>query len=74
MTQAKWNIRMMLADLGHDIECSILGIINMNYPKTGPIRRLNVKGIIESDSTKKALLPRWLTTPCKTLLPFLIIR
>ncbi len=58
LTQAKWNIRRMLADLGHDIECSILGIIDMNYPKTGPITRLNVKGIIESDSTKKALRPK----------------
>jgi len=58
LSQAKWNIRRMLGDLGHDIESSILGIIDMNYPKTGPITRLNVKGIIESDSTKKAIRPK----------------
>jgi hypothetical protein len=55
LSQAKWNIRRMLGDLGHDIESSILGIIDMNYPKTDPISRLNVKGLIESDSTKKAI-------------------
>ncbi|TDH29335.1 hypothetical protein EXU57_01330 [Segetibacter sp. 3557_3] len=58
LSQAKWNIRRMLGDLGHDIESSILGIIDMNYPKTGPITRMNVKGIIESDSTKRAIRPK----------------
>lgn len=58
LSQAKWNIRRMLGDLGHDIESSILGIIDMNYPNTGPITRINVKGVIESDSTKKALRPK----------------
>jgi hypothetical protein len=58
LSQAKWNIRRMLGDLGHDIESSILGIIDMNYPKTGPITRINVKGIIESDSTKRAIRPK----------------
>jgi hypothetical protein len=48
----------MLGDLGHDIESSILGIIDMNYPKTGPITRMNVKGIIESDSTKRVIKPK----------------
>lgn len=59
LTQAKWNTRRMLGDLGHDIECSILGIIEMNYTATsGPITRLNVKGIIQSDSTKRAIRPK----------------
>jgi hypothetical protein len=59
VTQAKWNTRRMLVDLGHDIECSILGIIDMNYGGAGsPITRLNVKGIIQSDSTKKAVRPK----------------
>jgi hypothetical protein len=58
LMQAKWNTRRMLGDLGHDIECSILGIVDMNYPKTGPIIRLNVKGLIESDSTKRAVRPK----------------
>lgn len=59
LSQAKWNIRRMLGDLGHDIESSILGIIEMNYGKTsGPITRMNVKGIIESDSLKRAVRPK----------------
>lgn len=59
LSQAKWNTRRMLGDLGHDIESSILGIIDMNYAVTaGPIRRLNVKGIIESDSSKRAIRPK----------------
>lgn len=59
LTQAKWNTRRMLGDLGHDVECSILGIIDMNYASTGsPIKKLNVKGIIESDSTKRAIRPK----------------
>ncbi|NBB21981.1 hypothetical protein GVN20_21670 [Runella sp. CRIBMP] len=58
-SQAKWDIRRMLGDLGHDIESSILGIIDMNYGvMAGPIKLLNVKGLIESDSTKRALRPK----------------
>lgn len=58
LTQAKWNTRRMLGDLGHDIESSILGIIDMNYHLSGPITRLNVKGIIQSDSTMRAIRPK----------------
>ncbi len=60
VSQAKWNTRRMLGDLGHDIESSILGIIDMNYGvlSGGPIRRLNVKGLLESDSTKRVVRPK----------------
>jgi hypothetical protein len=59
LSQAKWNTRRMLSDLGHDIECSILGIIDMNYASVGsPITRLNVKGILASDSTKRVIRPK----------------
>ncbi len=58
LTQAKWNTRRMLVDLGHDIESSILGIIDMNYSGNAPITRLNVKGLIESDSTRRAIRPK----------------
>ena len=52
-------MRRMLGDLGHDIESSILGIIDMNYASTNsPIKKLNVKGLIESDSTRKAIRPK----------------
>ena len=59
VSQAKWNVRRMLGNLGHDIECSILGIIDMNYGMAGsPITRLNVKGIIQSDSSRRAVRPK----------------
>ena len=58
LTQAKWITRRMLSDLGHGIESSILGIIDMNYSTGAPITRLNVKGLIESDSTRHAIRPK----------------
>lgn len=57
LTQAKWDTRRMLGDLGHDIETSLFGIIEMAYT-SGPIHRLNFKGIIKSDSTKRAIRPK----------------
>ncbi len=54
---AKWDTRRMLGDLGHDIETSVFGIIEMAYTN-GPINRLNYKGIIKSDSTKRAIRPK----------------
>ncbi|MBC8152475.1 MAG: hypothetical protein H7Z72_06155 [Bacteroidetes bacterium] len=57
LTQAKWDTRRMLGDLGHDIETSVFGIIEMAYTN-GPINRLNYKGIIKSDSTKRAIRPK----------------
>jgi hypothetical protein len=56
-SQAKWDTRRMLGNLGHDIECSIFTIIDVAYT-AGPIKRLNVKGLIQSDSTKQALRPK----------------
>jgi len=57
LTQAKWDTRRMLGDLGHDIETSIFGLIEMAYTN-GPINRLNYKGIIKSDSTKRVIRPK----------------
>lgn len=57
LSQAKWDTRRMLGNLGNDIECSIFGIIEMAYTN-GPINRLNYKGIIKSDSTKKVIRPK----------------
>lgn len=57
LSQAKWDTRRMLGNLGHDIECSIFGIIEMAYTN-GPINKLNYKGIIKSDSTKKVIRPK----------------
>ena len=58
LSQAKWNTRRMLGDLGHDIESSVFTIIDIAYNTAGPIRRLNVKGLIMSDSTKRAIRPK----------------
>ncbi|WNR46089.1 hypothetical protein [Paenibacillus roseipurpureus] len=58
VTQAKWDIRRMLENLGNDIECSIFGIIDMNYSGNGPIRRKNTKGIVESAFDNQAVRPK----------------
>lgn len=57
LSQAKWNTRRMLGDLGHDIESSVFTIIDIAYT-SGPIKRLNVKGLIQSDMTKKVIRPK----------------
>ncbi len=57
LTQAKWDTRRMLGDLGHDIETSVFGLVEMAYT-SGPIHRLNYKGIIKSDSTKQVIRPK----------------
>lgn len=57
LSQAKWDTRRMLGDLGHDIESSVFSIIDMAY-NSGPIKRLNVKGLLMSDSTKQVIRPK----------------
>lgn len=57
LSQAKWDLRRMLGNLGNDIECSIFGIIDLAYT-SGPISKLNPKGLIKADETKKALGPK----------------
>jgi hypothetical protein len=57
LTQAKWNLRRMLGNLGQDIESSIFGIAEMAYT-AGPITRLNFKGLLKSDMTKKISRPK----------------
>jgi hypothetical protein len=57
LSQAKWDTRRMLGDLGHDIQSSVFTIIDIAYT-AGPITKLNVKGLIQSDSTKKAIRPK----------------
>lgn len=57
LSQAKWDSRRMLGDLGHDIESSVFSIIDMAYT-AGPIQKLNVKGLLMSDSTKRVIRPK----------------
>ncbi len=54
VAQAKWATRRMLGDLGHDIESSVFTMIEIAYTN-GPIKTLNTKGLLKSDSTKQAL-------------------
>jgi Beta-galactosidase len=57
LTQAKWNLRRMLGNLGQDIESSIFGLAEMAYTN-GPINRLNFKGLLKSDMTKRISRPK----------------
>lgn len=52
-TQAKYNMRRLLGDLGHDIETSVFTIIDIYYK---PV--LNTKGLIQSDVTMAAIRPK----------------
>jgi hypothetical protein len=58
LSQAKWVTRRMLGDLGHDIESSVFTIVEIAYAGSGPITKLNVKGLLKSDSTKKVRRPK----------------
>jgi hypothetical protein len=56
-TQAKYNMRRMLGDLGHDIETSVLPL--STSITTGATRAvLNTKGLIQSDITMAAIRPK----------------
>ena len=57
LTQAKWNTRRMLGNLGLDIESSVFGLVEMAYTD-GPINRLNFKGILKSDASKRVVGPK----------------
>jgi hypothetical protein len=52
-TQAKYNMRRLLGDLGHNIETSVFTIIDIYYK---PV--LNTKGLIQSDNTMEAIRPK----------------
>jgi len=57
LSQAKWDLRRLIGDHGHDVESSVFSIIDMAYPpgENKYVPKLNVKGLIESNSEKKAL-------------------
>ena len=57
LTQAKWNTRRLLGDLGQDIESSVFSLIEMNYTQ-GPIHRMNFKGLLKSDASKRVIRPK----------------
>jgi hypothetical protein len=57
LTQAKWDTRRMLRDLGQDIETSVFGLAEMNY-SAGPITRRNFKGILKVDADNRVVRPK----------------
>ena len=56
-TQAKYDMRRLLGDLGRDIETSVFTIIDIYYD-WGKNAVLNKKGLIESDTSKAAIRPK----------------
>ena len=56
-TQAKYDMRRLLGDLGRDIETSVFTIIDIYYD-WGKNAVLNTKGLIQSDTSKAAIRPK----------------
>ncbi|WP_375444743.1 hypothetical protein [uncultured Fibrella sp.] len=55
-SQAKYDLRRLLGDLGRDIETSIFTIIDIRYAGETPV--LNMKGLIQSDLDKTVVRPK----------------
>lgn len=59
ISQAKWDTRRMIGDLSRDVETSVFCIIDMYYNKWGKNDgTLNIKGLIQSDKTLRAVRPK----------------
>ena len=50
-SQAKWDMRRMLGDLGHDVESSVFTICDFNHKG----REINRKGLLRANKTKKVI-------------------
>lgn len=50
-SQAKWDLRRMLGDLGHDVESSVFTICDFNH--TG--REINLKGLLRANEEKEVI-------------------
>lgn len=55
-SQAKYDMRRLLGDLGRDIETSVFTIIDVRYAGDTPV--LNMKGLIQSDLDKTVVRPK----------------
>ena len=50
LSQAKWDLRRMLGDLGHDIESGLFCFVDFNYqPPTFPVLYCNRKGYLRTN-------------------------
>lgn len=51
LSQAKWDLRRALGDLGHDLESGLFCIVDINYaPPTFPVKFCNRKGYLRLNS------------------------
>lgn len=58
VSQAKWDTRRMLGDLGRDIESEVFTIVDLYYRNWGGEGTLNVKGLIHADKTLRVMWPK----------------
>lgn len=58
LSQAKWDARRMLENLGNDIQCSIFCIAEMQYDTSGPIKKPNVKGFLMTTRDLQVIRPK----------------
>lgn len=57
-SQAKWDTRRMLENLGNDIECNVFCIAEMQYTGNGPITTKNTKGLLETNPDNTVVRPK----------------
>lgn len=57
-SQAKWDTRRMLENLGNDIESSVFSIAEMQYTGNGPISKKNTKGLLETRPDNTVVRPK----------------
>ena len=50
-SQAKWNMRRMLDDLGHDVDSSVFTICDFNHVG----REINLKGLLRANGNKEVI-------------------
>ena len=58
LSQAKWDARRMLENLGNDIECSVFSIAEMQYSGNGPIQKKNSKGLLQTTEKNEVVRPK----------------
>ncbi len=58
LSQAKWDTRRMLENLGNGIQCSVYSIAELQYDSTGPITKTNTKGLLMTDAQNRILRPK----------------
>lgn len=54
-SQAKWDMRRMLGDLGHDVESSVFTVCDFNHKG----REINRKGLLRADEDKNVIDVKW---------------